>query len=312
MSSAVLKNKWIEMKILDYGAIIQNINAFGYDITLGFDNISDYIDDDCCFGSAVGRTANRCKGDNYIDGKKYSLSLNENGTTHLHGGFSGFGKKTFKIEEKNDSSILLSCFSEDGEEGYPGNLKAFVRYTLKDNFILIEYYAMTDKPTWVCLTNHTYFNPDGAGSGDIFGGKVKIDADRVSLYDDKMRTNGRTDVNSIFDFRNEKILGREFDCNYFLNLKKGADFCGRKLYFAASVTGKIKISVWTDMPCMQFYTGNFIKDNTGIANGKTVSRNGALCFETQFEPGFQSKGEHILRPDVLYSRATAFVFDKET
>lgn len=308
MEIITLKNGHLSIGVLRYGAIIQSINAFGLEVAAGFDTVEEYIADECCFGSIVGRTSNRALGNQVLDGKQYSLSLNENGVTHLHGGFEGFGKKIWDVAARGGNFVTLTYTSQSGEEGYPGNLCVAVTYTVQDNALLVRYTAKTDAPTWVGLTNHTYFNSDGIGSGSIFGKKVTVNADFVSVKDALSRVAGRTEAAGEFDLKNGRAVECEYDHNFYLCGDKKRHFEGRELSYAATLEGRVDISVYTDMPCMQFYTGNFIPDNTPVSGGNIISKHGALCFETQFEPGLPH--ECILREGELYDKMTVFTFEK--
>ncbi len=312
MEKIIIKNENISVSILTLGATVQNITAFGVSLTAGFDTEEEYLADTCYFGGLVGRTANRTGNDNKIDGEIISLPLNEKGINHLHGGIEGFNRKIFNVAEKSETSVKLTYLSPDGEEGYPGNLDLSVTYTVVDNALVISYNATTDKPTWVNLTNHSYFNPNGINSGENFKkSSVAIYADRVSTYDENSRVVGNMPVeNTEFDLNVPKPLCRFYDHNYYLNGNEFKTFLGENLRKAGDMLGKINITAYTDKPCMQLYCGEFIPDNTIISGGYKIGSGSAMCFETQFEPNFQTKGENILRPDKTYKTTTVYEFTK--
>lgn len=314
MEKITIKNENLSVSVLTLGAIVQNITAFGVSVAAGFDSEEEYLADTCYFGACVGRTANRTGNDNNIDGVIIPLPLNENGVNHLHGGVEGFNRKRFTVTEKSDASVTLNYFSPDGEEGYPGNLDLYVTYKLVGDALLISYKATTDKPTWVNLTNHTYFNPHGINNelGAGFGGvAVSIYADKVSTYDENNRVIGDMPVKATeFDLNQPTLLQRFYDHNFYLNGDEYKDFSGISLRKAGEMKSVIGIKCYTDAPCMQLYCGEFIPENTVISGGTVIGSGSAMCFETQLEPNFQSKGENILRPDGVYETATAYVFSK--
>lgn len=293
----------------EYGAVLQNIEYNGVRVCVGFDTLAEYERDECCFGSVVGRTANRTGEINIIDGREYRLPLNENGINHLHGGFCGFGKKHWSVSARGGDSVSFTRVSPAGEEGYPGNLDVNVTYRVEGTALIINYRATTDAPTWVSLTNHTYFNLAGVGTGDIYGHDVQINAESVSVYDKNNRVAGRMPVaGSEFDFRTPRTVQKDYDCNYYISAPAVMAY-GRELSLAARAScGGIGLAVYTDMPCMQFYTGRYIPEGTVVSGGSKISRGGGLCFETQLEPGFQSRGEGVLRSGEVYDRTTVFEF----
>ncbi len=314
MEKIIIKNKNLSVTVLTLGAIVQNITAFGVSLVAGFDSEAEYFSDTCYFGACVGRTANRTGNDNKIDGVVIPLPLNEKGINHLHGGMQGFNLKRWTVVEKSDASVTLDYLSPDGEEGYPGNLDVYVTYTLIDDALLISYKATTDKPTWVNLTNHSYFNPhgiDNEAGARIGGSLVAIYADRVSAYDENSRVIGSMPVEGTeFDLNNLYLIDRYYDHNFYLNSEEYRDFSGISLRKAGKMRSTIGIECYTDAPCMQLYCGEFIPEGTVISGGTKIGSGSAMCFETQLEPNFQSKGEHILRPGDVYKTSTAYVFEK--
>lgn len=316
MEKIVIKNENMTVTVLTLGAIIQGINAYGVDLTAGYATEEEYFADTCYFGGIIGRTANRCGEKQYINNVEYLLPLNENGKNHLHGGVRGFNLKRWTITEQGSDYVTLSYLSPDGEEGYPGNLKVFVTYRLIKDSLLISYKANTDKPTWVNLTNHSYFNPFGINNkagARIGGALVQIFADRVSVYDENMRVIGSQAVEgSEFDLREKYLLTRDFDHNFYLSGDEYESFGGEKLRKAASVYGSINIECFTDMPCLQLYCGGFIPEGTRLIDGSIIGCGSALCLETQNEPNLQARGEGILMPDGTYSSSTAYRFSVGT
>lgn len=312
MQEIIIKNNDLEVSVITYGATIRSIKAFGLAVTAGYDTEEGYVNDTTTyFGALVGRTANRCNGKGVIDGVEYSLPLNENGVNHLHGGMKGFDRKHFTVEAKGDDFVTLSYLSPDGEEGYPGNLKVTVTYSLVGSSLLIAYSAKTDKPTWVNFTNHSYFNPNGIGNGNVYDISVQVLADQISDYDENALVVGRKPLDgNVLDFRTMRKIDTEVDHNYYLSSDEYCDFNGVSLRKAAMISGKINVEAFTDLPCMQLYTGYFIPDNTVLSDNVVIGQFGALCLESQEEPNIQARGEGILRPDEEYKTFTAYKFSR--
>ena len=150
---------------INYGAALQSLVINGTDVVLGYDSIEDYEKNSGCLGAVMGRCTNRISNASFVlDGQKYRLSANVDGKHHIHGGFSGFNKKVWNFEEI-EHGVRFSLFSADGDEGYPGNLNASVEYTLKNSVLSVSYDAVSDAPTLINLTNHSYFNLSGASCG---------------------------------------------------------------------------------------------------------------------------------------------------
>lgn len=312
MERIIIKNENIAVTVLTLGAIIQGINAHGVELTAGYATEEEYFADTCYFGGVIGRTANRCGAEQAIGSGKYLLPLNENGKNHLHGGFQGFNLKRWTVVSKNDTSVTLTCFSPDGEEGYPGNLTVWVSYALLGDALLISYKATTDKATWVNLTNHSYFNPFGINKGiGISDALIEVYAGRVSVYDNNARVIGSVPVDRTgFDLRKKGRINRFYDHNFYLSGVEYESFGGKSLRKAAKVYGTENIECFTDLPCMQLYCGEFIPENTILRDGSVIGSGAALCLETQLEPNIQARGEGILAPGEVYEASTAFRFSR--
>ena len=312
MEKIVIKNGNISVTVLTLGAIIQRINAFGAELTAGYATEQEYFEDTCYFGGIVGRTANRCGSRHCINGNEYTLPLNEKGINHLHGGNEGFNLKRWSVIEKGDDFVTLYYRSQDGEEGYPGNLDVYVTYKLVGDALLISYKAKTDKPTWVNLTNHSYFNPFGINNkagARIGGALIQIFADRVSVYDENSRVAGSVSVEGTeYDLREKYLIERYYDHNFYISGDEYERFGDKELRKAAKVYGSVNIECFTDMPCVQLYCGEFIPEGTRIFDGTLIGNGSALCLETQYEPNLQARGEGILTSDGEYNSATAYRF----
>src|SRR5882724_5308422 len=265
-----------------------------------------------------------------LDGKTYTLAKN-NGENSLHGGIKGFNKAlwTAKIlSTKGGQSLELGYVSKDGEEGFPGNLKVTVIYTLTDsNALKIEYSATTDKKTVVNLTNHAYFNLAGHGSGDILGHLMMIPADQFTPVDSGLIPTGelRDLMGTPFDFRKPTAIGARIDqADEQLKLGGGYDhnFVLRMTMdhgesLAARVveptSGRV-MEVWTTEPGIQFYTGNFLDGKTVGKGGATYPKRNAFCLETQHFPDSPNQSKFpsvVLNPGETYHTVTTYKFSVE-
>lgn len=324
-------NHGMEVKISDYGGTIVSLvvpdkNGQPGDIVLGFDTLDEYMSEkNPFFGCLVGRYANRIGGGKFsLNGVEYILAKND-GPNHLHGGLKGFDKVVWKAQAYDTggvAGVLLHYESPDGEEGYPGNLSAEVRYTLMDsNELRIRYKATTDKPTIVNLTNHTYFNL--AGQGDVLDHEIKINASYITPVDENliptgelmslegtpfyfhqpMRIGARID-----DDHPQSKVGGGYDHNFRLNKPLGG------LTFAANVsepTSGRTIEMFTTQMGVQFYTGNMMPPATEGKGGQVYPRRGGFCLETQTFPDSPNKPDFpspILRPGETYDHLTVFKF----
>jgi aldose 1-epimerase len=322
-----LKNaKGVEARIINYGGVVVSLkvpdrsSAVG-DIVAGFDNFDDYLQPPPYFGALIGRYGNRIGGAHFsLNGVEYKLAKND-GQNTLHGGVKGFDKRLWSAKEISPQSLELTYVSKDGEEGFPGNLTATVRYTISDaNELKIEYSAATDKDTVVNLTHHGYFNL--ASDGDILGHEAMINADRFTPVDKGLIPTGelKSVAGTPFDFRTAKAIGsrieekdeqltfgRGYDHNWVLNRT------GDGLELAAKVTdpksGRV-MEVWTTEPGLQFYTGNFL-DGSLKGKGKTYTRRSAFCMETQHFPDSPNKPSFpttVLKPGGKYQTTTVYKF----
>ena len=320
----------VVLQAINYGGIITSLrvpdrNGRLDDIVLGFDNLDGYLKDHPFFGAIIGRYGNRiAKGAFTLEGKTYKLATN-NGVNHLHGGNKGFDKVLWAAEPvAGRNAIAFTRTSPDGEEGYPGNLRVRVTYTLTDaNELIVDYSATTDKATPVNLTQHSYFNLAGQASGDILGHQLMINADRYTPVDDTLIPTGELApvAGTPFDFRKSTAIGERinqkdaqltngkgYDHNWVLN-RKGD---GRQL--AARVvepkTGRT-LEITTTEPGIQFYSGNFLDGTlTGKAGAVYKHRTG-FCLETQHYPDSPNQPKFpstILKPGAEYKTSTVFTF----
>lgn len=322
-----LKNaRGAEARIMNYGGVVVSLEVPDRqgtmdDIVAGFDKYDDYLKPPPYFGAIIGRYGNRIGNARFrLDGVEYVLAKND-GPNQLHGGTRGFDKRLWQATLLSPQSLELKYLSKDGEEGYPGNLTATVRYTLTDaNELKIEYSAVTDKDTVVNLTNHSYFNL--AGEGDILNHEVWINADRFTPVDRGLIPTGelKSVAGTPFDFRKATAIGARigekdqqltfaggYDHNWVLNRT------GSGLELAARVvepkSGRV-MEVLTTEPGLQFYTGNFL-DGTLKGKGRTYTRRSAFCMETQHFPDSPNKPAFpstVLKPGSTYQSTTVYRF----
>ncbi|SHJ84272.1 aldose 1-epimerase [Maribacter aquivivus] len=323
----------IEVNIITYGGIITKIMAPDSEgrmenVVLGFDNLEQYEKENPFFGALVGRYGNRiAKGKFSLEGVAYTLEKN-NGDNSLHGGLKGFDKVVWQVEEVKETdsfvSLKLSYLSEDMEEGFPGNLKTNVTYTLhKDNSLDVLYEATTDKTTIVNLTQHSYFNLSGNFSELILDHEVAIDADKFVPVDPKLIPLGElaSVQDTPFDFRKARLVGNAINAdNEQIKLGSGYDHCwvlnsqekGYRLVAKAyhSKSGRL-MEVFTDQPGMQLYTGNFLDGTLPVPGGGTYAKRSGLCFETQHYPDSPNQPQFpstTLEPGKKYITKTTFKF----
>jgi len=324
----IISGKNITVKIINFGGIVTSIrvpdrNGNMEDVVLGFDSLQNYINEHPYFGCLVGRYGNRiAKGRFELDGNSYLLATN-NGENHLHGGIKGFDKKIWDAKEYRDgdeAGIELSYTSPDGEEGYPGELRVRVIYTLTpDNELKIRYFAVTDKATPLNLTYHGYFNLKGAGNGDILDQLLMIDADRYTVVNDQLIPTGelRDVTGTPFDFRTLKPIGKDmnsveggYDHNFVLN--NPGEF--RQIAVLKDTISGRKMEVFSDQPGVQFYGGNFLDGSLTGKDGKKYFKHYGLCLETQHFPDSPNHPEFpgtILKPGEEFKSVTVYKFGVE-
>ena len=317
------------VSVLDFGGIVQALtvpdrNGNPVDVVLGFEDFASYANQHCYMGAITGRCANRSAGGiAEISGRKYRLTCNEKGRHHLHGGFEGFNRKIWRAAGGAGSAdntaggaepcLKLTYVSPDGEEGYPGELSVTAIYSLSEGMLSITYRAVSSKDTICNISNHAYFNLSGQGSGTAANHSVEIDADFYAAADgDSVATGEKLQVEGTdYDFRSRRQIGDRvnYDNHYFC---KGEGM--RKAAEAFAEDTGIKMTVYTDKPGMQFYTGSFLKGLPAGKNGALYTSRSGFCFETQYPPnavncpGFESP---ILKAGRVYEHTTVYEFTTE-
>jgi len=287
-----------QIKISNYGGTItswtvQDKQGEEKNIVLGFDSLAGYLAKPPYFGATIGRYANRIQDGRFkIKDTIYNLATN-NGKNHLHGGLKGFDKVVWEAKTISDSipSLILTYLSKDREEGYPGNLKVRVEFTLtEDNSLSIEYFAETDKATPVNLTNHSYFNLSGDVNNDILQEILLINAHNYTPVDTTLIPTGEIKAveKTNFDFTTPHTIGGRiaqiaggYDHNYVLD--QSGDISVEALTLKDSSTG-IQLSIFTTEPGIQFYSGNFLDGSIRNRDGKPIKQHAALCLEPQHFP----------------------------
>lgn len=314
------------VSVMNYGATVVRIlvpdrrGKLG-DVVLGFDTFGPYPGQSPYFGAIVGRYGNRiAKGRFVLDGKSYQLAVN-NGPNALHGGIHGFDKQMWAVHivSENPPSVEFSRISHDGEEGYPGTLAVHVTYTWDNHDELkIGYRAVTDKPTILNLTNHTYFNL--AGHGTILNHRLYLNADAFTPVDATLIPTGeiRPVKGTPWDFLTPTAIGSRikqvggnpvgYDHNYVLNKGWGAWSTAAEV--DEPTTGRT-MKVLTDQPGLQFYSGNFLDGTVRGKGGAAYPQYGAFCLETQHFPDSPNHANFptvVLRPGSTFKSATVYAF----
>ncbi|MEU6420669.1 aldose epimerase family protein [Streptomyces spiralis] len=329
-----LANGGTRLKVLSYGGIIQSLeipdrHGRYTNVSLGYDNLEAYVKGTTFFGATIGRYGNRiAKGRFTLDGKTYQLSVND-GENSLHGGAQGFNTKVWDVEPFTSGSevgLHLYYTSVDGEMGYPGTLRTKVTFTLdRHGDWRIDYEATTDKPTVVNLTNHTYYNLAGEGSGSIYDHELWLAAGRYTPTDSGLIPTGELAgvKGTPFDFTRAKPIGRDirighpqlvtakgFDHNFVLD--KGVTAAPVHVATLRDPESGRTLKISTDQPGVQFYSGNFLDGTLTGPSGHTYRQSDGLCLETQHfpdspnQPSFPST---VLRPGQTYRSTTIHSFD---
>lgn len=330
-----LKNKQgASVKIMTRGATVISLNipdknGVFADVVCGYDNLKAYLENSGYQGAVVGRYANRIENSEFVlDGVKYSLYPNEK-PNHLHGGKEGFDKKIWTpnaFEIGDTSFIEFSYISSDMEEGYPGKLCVKVLYSFdSENTLTVNYKASTDKKTVLNITNHSYFNLGGYESGNIHNHTLFVDSDFVSdVRADLIPTSKKISVSGTpFDFRKEKLIGKDIDKNdKLLNYGKGYDHnfflnadgtVKHVVTLADTKSGRV-LKLYTNQPCIQIYTANCInEEELPFKNNVKQYKRCAVCLETQHAPNLPNEDIEscTLNPGEIFDYTTVFKFENK-
>ena len=301
------------MEVTDFGAtlyalIVPDKDGNPCDVVLGYDDPQGYMGPSGTgFGATIGRNGNRIANASFtLNGKTYELDKNNNGN-NLHSGLDFYHHRMWNVKETTENSITLSLRSPDGDQGYPGNFDVDVTYTLTDdNELKIHYNGTPDQDSIVNMTNHSYFNLNGHASGSILEQEVWVDADAFTATDDKLIPTGEIVPveGTPMDFRVKKPIGRDinedyealvfgggYDHNWCLN--NNGEFA--KVIEMSSKESGITMEVYTDLPGVQIYSGNFLKEELG-KDGIVYNHRQAICFETQ---GYPDSINHDNFPSVV-------------
>lgn len=319
------------MEVIDFGATLYSLivpakDGKQYDVVLGYADPVTYEEaNGTFFGATVGRNGNRIgKAKFVLNGKEYKLDEN-NGPNNLHSGLDFYCFRNWEVKEVSDNSITFFLHSPDGDQGFPGALDMSVTYTLtEDNAVKIDYYGVPDADTIVNMTNHSYFNLNGHDSGNILTHEVWVDADAFTGTDAELIPTGELVPveGTPMDFRVKKAVGKEIDADYeALNYGTGYDhnWClnnngtfAKVAELSSDKTGLV-MEVYTDLPGVQMYAGNFLTEQAG-KDGAVYNHRQGICFETQ---GYPDSINHANFPNVVckageeYKTTTVYKFISE-
>ncbi|MEP0710715.1 aldose epimerase family protein [Algoriphagus sp.] len=320
----------MNMKVTNFGARVTHLwvpdkDGNLVDVVLGFETLDGYLaSGEKYFGAAIGRYGNRIANGKFtLNGEEYTLPQNNNGQT-LHGGPGGMDYVIWDVEKSGENGLIFSYTSPDGEEGFPGELKVKMIYTLTDdNEFKVTYEAETNKATPVNLTHHSFFNLNGAGNGTVLNHTLQLNADKYTPVNEVLIPTGEVaSVNGTpFDFTNATKIGERidqeneqlkfgggYDHNWVLN-KTGNDLT-QAAVISSPQTG-IEMEVWTTEPAIQFYSGNFLDGSITGKGEKVYELRSAFCLETQHypdspnQPNFPST---ILEPGEKYEQTCIYKF----
>ena len=319
-------------EVMDYSAILVKLcvpdkDGELTDVVLGYDDVQQYEVNGCFFGAIIGRSGNRIAGARFsLYGQEYQLDKNEN-DNNLHSGPDGFEKKLWKVAEISDdkNSVIFNRISPDGENGFPGEFDVSVKYEFtEDNELRIHYQGICDEPTVANMTNHSYFNLNGEGSGTAMDQYLTIHAKYYTPVADShsIPTGVYEEVaGTPMDFSTAKQIGQDIEAEFEqLKFTGGYDHNyvtdnyakGNRRLIATAYSDKTEIAmdVTSDCPCVQFYAANFVENEHG-KNGHTYNKRDAFCLETQVEPNAVNVEDFhspILNAGEQYDSVTAYHF----
>lgn len=296
-----LQNGGLSAEILTYGATLRSLrvpdrDGKPLDVVLGFDSIEDYVNQSCYIGATVGPNANRIGGAACPIGKtRRRLDAND-GKNNLHSGFAGLDRQLWEVLAASEEAVTLLCTHPDGRGGLPGDLNLAVTYWLDEGALLVEYRAVSEKDTLCNPTNHSYFNLDGQGSGDVLDHRIQILSDAFTPTDAHSIPTGelRPVAGTVMDLREPVRIGdrvedpepqlrlaKGFDHNWILEEKEEPFRLAARVWGARS---GVSMELWTDRPGVQFYSGNYIPQGLPGKDGALYGPRSGLCLETQAWP----------------------------
>lgn len=310
-----VNNEAASVTVLNFGGILQNFTAYGKSIVGGYDSVEAYEADTSHQGGLIGRVANRVANARFeMDGRIYELPVN-NGKSCLHGGLRGFDRRIWTVTSDKENEIKIRYHAEDGEEGFPAALDITVVYRLEGADLLIDYTAIPDGKTPIALTNHAYFNLNGLG-GKIDDHVLTLYADRYTEMNASILPTGNRPLvkGTPFDFTAPRRIGMYFgegfsgyDHNFILAPKAEELVCGVRLPLIATLAGEeLLMHTYTDQKGVQLYTANFLQGEPNFAGNIPRIKHGAVCLETQTEPGAISRGEIFYDKGQIYRHTTVY------
>jgi len=302
-----IENDFLKISVSEYGACLVNFidKRNNTNIVKGFNDVSDYYENDSYMGMSVGRVCNRIGNGKFVlNDKEYNIPIN-NGPNSLHGGKKGLSFRKWDINIQ-DHNIICKIFSKDKEEGYPGNLEVEVKYILEGNGLTYQFSGKSDQDTLLSMTNHSYFNLNGRDSKTIANHKLFVNCNEVAKIDENGLSQSETfNVNDTpFDFREPRIIGECLkESNHQLELGNGYDhhfvINETKQSIVECCGDKCELKIYSDLPGVQIYTANFLPD-----------KKSAICFETQFYPNainYNNRKKPILKKNQVSRYTTKYI-----
>lgn len=326
-----LDNGVLSCKIITFGAALRSVVVPGregpVDVLLGYDTLAEYETQKGYLGAVVGRYGNRiAKGRFTLNGKTYNLATNNNGVNHLHGGNRGYSHRVWSVEELTADQVALTLDSPDGEEGYPGHFQVKITYTLKESALFLHYEAVCDQDTVCNLTNHSYFNLSGQGSGTVLDQEIKLYCSQYIPTDDTSIPLGTVDTveGTPMDLRRPTPIGAHIS-EPFQQLVRGGgyDHCFvvdgqpgvmRPMAWARSGMTGIIMEAETTCPGVQFYSGNYLNDGRNGKGGAVYGYRHGFCLESQCYPDSPNQPTFpscVLKAGEKYDEVTSFRFSLE-
>lgn len=323
-----LKNEFMEVEILNYGGVIRKItvpdkNGIMENVVLNLPSIEDYEKRSPYFGSLIGRNAGRIGNATLkLNGEIFNLNKNS-GNNNLHGGIDNFGHKIWNVEIlENFLGLKLSLESPHLEEGFPGNVKIEINYILKDNQLIIEYHGTSDRPTYLNLTNHTYFNLSGDFKRDISDEYLQLDCNQfIAVNEETLPVEIKNVEHTAFDFREPVLLSSALNSNdeQIKIVNSGLDHPfildhekTKAIFLEDKISGR-SLEVVTDQPAVVIYSGNYLYEVGNLNSDTICKKHMGICFETQNYAdalNFLPDKAIITTPEKPYIQKTKFIFSK--